>query len=103
MLIKRIQFDNLQFLPARGLHQAIVILTTDICTMSLLGTAEKPEQANRDSLSRALISDSLRQIRQMPEFRGGKRQIEMCKHMTQEFRNPIPTPTHQPEVRTLRA
>ena len=85
MLIKKIQFDNLTFAAAAGLHRAVIILTTDRSTLSLLGRAELPEAASRNDVALELMRDALRQIRQMPEFRRQGEKVQVAKDATQEF------------------
>ena len=87
MLITKVQFDNMRFLPDRDRHQAVVILTTDECTMCLRANAEVAPAANRDAVGDALVSDAMRQVRRMPEFRTGARQVNVCSTAPYEYRS----------------
>lgn len=86
MLIKKIQFDNLRFNAETARHAAVIILTTDECTMCLHGSAQSDREASRAAIAAELVKDALRQVARMPEFRGGKRSVSVCQSATQEFR-----------------
>lgn len=85
MLIKKIQFDDLRFSPGSG-HHAMVILTTETSTMCLRGRAQIPEGAGPLALAEALLSDAMRQVRRLPEFRTGQRAIGICPGALRAFR-----------------
>jgi len=86
ILIKKIQFDNLRYHPETARHVAVIILTTDECTMCLHGSAHTPQEANRSAIAEELLKDALRQVGRLPEFRRGNRTISVCHSATPEFR-----------------
>ena len=85
MLIKKIQFDRLTYAASEGFHRAVIILTTDLSTLSLLARAELPATASRNDVALELMRDAMRQIRQMPEFRREKEKVQVAEDATQEF------------------
>ncbi|MEB8389291.1 hypothetical protein OO012_18860 [Rhodobacteraceae bacterium KMM 6894] len=75
MMIIKLQFENLRFTDGSQQHSAVVILTTDDATLCLTGRAALGKTAPRADIKVALFADAMRQVRQMPEYRSGSKQI----------------------------
>jgi len=86
MLIKKIQYDNLRFVKDKGSYAAVVILTTNVCTMCLQAKAPGEAGMIRSEIAVGLMRDALRQVHQLPEYRTGREKITVADYVTQEFR-----------------
>lgn len=86
MLIKKVQIENLRFSAKLQQHSAVVILTTQSSTMCLQGRTGIARGAPRKDIVTGLVSDALRQVRQLPEYRSGQSDIALCHSVTPEPR-----------------
>jgi hypothetical protein len=61
-----------------GVHRATVVLRTETGGLSLRASAELAGDPDTRDIDRALVDDALRQVRQLPEYRAGTRDITIA-------------------------
>lgn len=76
--IHSIRFDNLGFVARQGCFQAVVIMTTDRATLCLVARHAGNVELSPVEVRNGLLHDAMRQLRQLPEYRTGKRRIEIA-------------------------
>ena len=86
MLIKKIQIEKLHYSAKAQRYAAVIILTTDDSTICLQGRAHVRQDAPRSELVACLVSDAMRQLRRLPEYRGDTQEVAVCRRVTPEFR-----------------
>ena len=80
MHIKDVEFSEIRF--ENDACSGIVILLTDAGATHCTCHAGVESGYDVPTMQQALLSDALRQIGRMPEYRRGQRQITLSQHLT---------------------
>jgi hypothetical protein len=73
-----IRLDDLVFVAPRGHFRAVVIMRTDTSTLCLIACLEGPPHLPVTLVQQGLTQDALRQLRQLPEYRNGRKEIAIA-------------------------
>ena len=82
MHIKDVEFSEIRF--ENDACSGVVILLTDAGTTHCTCHAGIKSDYDVPTMQQALLSDALRQIGRMPEYRRGHREITLSQHLTGE-------------------
>lgn len=73
--IRKVRFDDLRFVAAAGEFRAVAVFFADDFTMCLLARHRGDAALARPAIRAGLLKDALRQMRQLPEYRRGRKKI----------------------------
>lgn len=77
MLVTDIEITQYSYCPRSARHMANVCLTLKNHAVSLFCQVDLPEHENGATRAAAFVSDAVRQLRRMPEFRSGETSLEI--------------------------
>ena len=78
MHILNVKIENQSRNAKTGLCSATLVLTTRDGCVSLRARTNCPDMAGAERLRSRLVADALRQLRRMPEYRSGARQVTLA-------------------------
>ena len=78
MLVTDIEITDYSYCPATARHRAMVGLTLQDQFVALTCQLDLPEQENPEARASAFVSDAIRQLRRMPEFRSGRTPLDIA-------------------------
>lgn len=82
MMITNIEISQYRYCPQTARHSASVCLTLRDRIVTLFCSLDLPEHTAAANRANAFVSDALRQLRRMPEFRSGKTPLHMEDGLT---------------------
>lgn len=81
--IRSISIGEVALVARRGHFRAVVVMTTDDSTLSLIARHDCGSDAPPRDLHDGLISDALRQLHRLPEYRTGQRHLILSPDTSQ--------------------
>ncbi len=81
MLITDVEIKQYKYCPATARHIANVCLTLKDQFVTMFCQLDLPENESADVRATAFVSDAMRQLRRMPEFRSGHNKLRVADHV----------------------
>lgn len=83
MLITDIEICQYRYCPDRARHMANVCLTLKNQIVTLFCQLDLPEDETPRIRAAAFVSDAMRQLRRMPEYRSGRTSVELADNLVE--------------------
>lgn len=80
MQITNVEISQYHVCPDTARHSASVCMTLADRVVTLFCSLELPEGLSPLARAQAFVSDAMRQLQRMPEFRSGKHQLHLQDH-----------------------
>jgi len=78
MYITRVEFDTVTYDGSQGVSWGAVKLTTRAGTIVLHCSAAHADDASRQDILHLMLDNAIAQLKRMPEYRTGQRQVELA-------------------------
>jgi hypothetical protein len=81
MFVTDIEISHYRYDPYRGRHCANVAFSTEDSTVNLYCQIPADEEEDADTRALGLLGEATRQLRQMPDIRSGRQDLQFAGHL----------------------
>lgn len=81
MLVTNIEISHYSYCEQSARHTANVCMTLGDMFVTLFCALDMPANECPKERAKAFVGDAMRQLRRMPEYRSGRRSVELSEHV----------------------